>query len=238
MPRARFIGEAYEQAGGTVLRDLFQSDDGGWLQDVALVDRLVAERLEREADAVRAEGWKWIEVAPEFPYGHTFGLRQLRGESVPLSAEEEAERDALQSEYDRLVDEHVGPDDLPDEIERRLSEIEERLAAINERPVTFDPAEIARLVRSSASTASAGCWSSAAMSGGRMSCRSNRRASRNQSRTPASRMILRSAAMRMKRKPSARCRCASKLTANRSMPSPRLIRIRRKKRIISPSPTG
>ncbi len=49
--RARFIGAAYEEAGGTVLRDLFQGDDGGWLQDVALVDRLVAERLEREASA-------------------------------------------------------------------------------------------------------------------------------------------------------------------------------------------
>jgi ParB family chromosome partitioning protein len=31
----RFVGiDAYEAAGGIVLRDLFQSDDGGWLQDV------------------------------------------------------------------------------------------------------------------------------------------------------------------------------------------------------------
>ena len=83
--RALFIGvETYEAAGGTVLRDLFQSDGGGWLQDVVLVDRLVAERLEREAAAIRAEGWHWIEVAPDFPYGHSFGLRQLRGEEVPL----------------------------------------------------------------------------------------------------------------------------------------------------------
>jgi ParB family transcriptional regulator, chromosome partitioning protein len=142
--RVRFVGEAYEEAGGIVLRDLFQSDDGGWLQNVALVDRLVAGRPEREADAVRAEGWKWIEVAPEFPYGHTFGLRQLRGESVPPSPEEQAKRDALKAEYDRLVDEHVSADDLPEEVDQRLTEIENRLAAINERPVTFDPAEIAR----------------------------------------------------------------------------------------------
>jgi len=86
--RARFIGEAYEAEGGSVLRDLFQGDDGGWLQDVALADRLVAERLEREAETVRAEGWKWIEVAPDFPYGHSFGLRQLRGEEQPLTAEQ------------------------------------------------------------------------------------------------------------------------------------------------------
>ena len=34
--RALFVGlDAYEQAGGDVLRDLFEHDDGGWLQDVA-----------------------------------------------------------------------------------------------------------------------------------------------------------------------------------------------------------
>ena len=50
--RARFVGiDAYEAAGGVVLRDLFEDDDGGWLQDPALLDRLVAEKLEREAES-------------------------------------------------------------------------------------------------------------------------------------------------------------------------------------------
>jgi hypothetical protein len=62
--RARFVGIAeYEAAGGAVLRDLFEADDGGWLQDPGLLDRLVAEKLEREAEAIRADGWKWV---PEF----------------------------------------------------------------------------------------------------------------------------------------------------------------------------
>ena len=142
--RAQFIGEAYEQAGGTVLRDLFQGDDGGWLQDPALVDRLVAERLEREAEAIRAEGWHWVEVAPDFPYGHTFGLRQLRGETVPFSAEEEATGRALQAEYAGLEEEHAGADDLPEEVDQRLAEIEGLLAALDERPSVFDLAEVTR----------------------------------------------------------------------------------------------
>jgi len=142
--RAEFIGEAYEAAGGAVLRDLLQGDDGGWLQDVALVGRLVAERLEREAEAVRAEGWRWIEVAPDFPYGHSFGLRQLRGETVPLTDEEMATREALQAEYDRLEEAHADVEDLPETVDHRLAEIEELLAALDERPVTFDPAEVAR----------------------------------------------------------------------------------------------
>ena len=62
--RAQFVGiEAYEAAGGDVLRDLFQQDDGGWLQNPVLLDRLVAGKLECEAATVRSEGWKWVEVA-------------------------------------------------------------------------------------------------------------------------------------------------------------------------------
>jgi len=142
--RAQFIGAAFEQAGGTVLRDLFQGDDGGWLQDPALIDRLVAEKLEQEAERVRAEGWRWIEVMPDFPYGHTFGLRQVRGEAVPFSAEEDATGRALQAEYARLEEEHAGVDDLPEEVDHRLAEIEALLAALDDRPTVFEPAEVAR----------------------------------------------------------------------------------------------
>ncbi|MBA3897374.1 MAG: ParB/RepB/Spo0J family partition protein, partial [Sphingomonadaceae bacterium] len=89
--RAQFVGlAAYEEAGGTILNDLFQGDDGGWLQDVSLVDMMTAEKLNEAAVTLSAEGWRWVEVAPDFAYGHTYGLRQLRGETVPLTAEEEA----------------------------------------------------------------------------------------------------------------------------------------------------
>ena len=61
--RAVFVGiDTYEAAGGIVLRDLFESDDGGWLQDVGLLDRLVAEKLKVIADEIAAEGWKWVIV--------------------------------------------------------------------------------------------------------------------------------------------------------------------------------
>jgi hypothetical protein len=65
--RALFVGPAaYEQAGGLILRDLFEDDDGGWLQDVAPLGRLVTEKLKTEAEATAAEGWKWISVAVDF----------------------------------------------------------------------------------------------------------------------------------------------------------------------------
>ena len=44
--RVGFVGiEAYETEGGAVLRDLFTEDGGGWLEDPALLDRLVSEKL-------------------------------------------------------------------------------------------------------------------------------------------------------------------------------------------------
>lgn len=119
--RAVFVGvEAYEAAGGIVLRDLFQSDDGGWLQDPVLLDRLVAEKLKAEAEAIAADGWKWIEVAVSFPYGHQHGLRELAGTPVDLTEEERATREALREEYDRIEAEYGEADELPDEIDERL----------------------------------------------------------------------------------------------------------------------
>ena len=92
--RAQFVGvDVYEAAGGVVMRDLFEHDDGGWLQDPALLDRLVMEKLKAEAETLRAEGWKWIAVATEFPYGHTAGLRRLDGKIVDLTDEERATRE-------------------------------------------------------------------------------------------------------------------------------------------------
>jgi ParB family chromosome partitioning protein len=143
--RAVFVGlDAYEAAGGVVLRDLFQSDDGGWLEDMALLDGLVAEKLKAKAETIAAEGWKWIEVAIDFPYGHTQGLRELEGVAADFSSEEQATIDALNAEHAKLEEAYDGADELPDEVDERLGEIEAALAAFDDRPVTYDPTDIAR----------------------------------------------------------------------------------------------
>ena len=134
--RAQFVGlDAYEQAGGGVLRDLFEHDDGGWLQDVALLDRLVTEKLKAEAETIAAEGWKWIAVAVDFPYGHTDGLRELEGKPVDLTAEEQTTIDALNAEQAKLEADYQDADELPDEVDQRLGEIEAALVAFEDRPM-------------------------------------------------------------------------------------------------------
>ena len=143
--RAVFVGvDAYEAAGGIVMRDLFQSDDGGWLQDAALLDRLVAEKLKATAETIAAEGWKWIEVAVSFPYDATRGLRELQGEPLDLTAEEQATIEALNAEYQKLEAEYEDADELPDEVDLRLGEIETALSAFETRPVRFEAVDIAR----------------------------------------------------------------------------------------------
>ena len=144
--RALFVGlDAYVEAGGTILRDLFEQDHGGWLQDAGLLDMLVAEKLRDDSEAIGAEGWKWIEVAPDFAYGHTYGLRRLFGEQVPLTNEEQATRDALQAELDAIEETYAaGDEDLPEGVDERLGEIETAIAAIDERPFVSDAAEVAR----------------------------------------------------------------------------------------------
>ncbi|HAR14470.1 MAG TPA: DNA-binding protein, partial [Bradyrhizobium sp.] len=143
--RAQFIGlDAYEQAGGAVMRDLFAHDDGGWLQDVPLLDRLVTEKLKVEAETIAKEGWKWISVAVDFPYGHASGMRELEGKPVDLSPEEQATIDALNAEQAKLESDYQDADELPEEVDQRLGEIEQALMAFEDRPVLYDPTEIAR----------------------------------------------------------------------------------------------
>ena len=142
--RVRFVTlDAYLAAGGHVLRDLFESDDGGWLEDIALLDRLQSEKLEIEVAAIAAEGWKWIETAVDFPYGHTYGLRPIDGDEPPASAEDEARLEALREEADRLEDQWAGEDEIPDEVAARIQAIDEEIAPLASKPLVYDPAEVA-----------------------------------------------------------------------------------------------
>jgi ParB family chromosome partitioning protein len=140
--RAQYVAEDYLTAGGAIMRDLFQSDDGGWLQDVPLLERLVAEKLARDAEPIRTEGWKWVETAIDFPYGHTYGLRHLRGERQPLSEEEAITRESLRLEADRLEAAYSEADEIPEEVDVRLGEIEAALEAMEDRPVIYVPEDI------------------------------------------------------------------------------------------------
>ncbi|HWW12141.1 MAG TPA: ParB N-terminal domain-containing protein, partial [Brevundimonas sp.] len=142
-PRALYVGvNAYVAAGGALLVDLFTEAGGGWLEDVALLDRLVAEKLQTEAVALReAEGWKWTAAYLAYPYDH--GCSRIWEQALPRSPEEVAEREALHAERQGLIDRYPEVADLTEEAEARLSQIEEDLDALASH-FGFDPQEKAR----------------------------------------------------------------------------------------------
>ena len=112
--RAQFVTvAAYVAARGGVVTDLFQTESEGYLTDPAVLDRLAGEKLEREAAAVREEGWKWVEIAPDADYGTLRSYGETKGKPQPLPAKQakalaKAEREADRlREFDDLTDEQV-----------------------------------------------------------------------------------------------------------------------------------
>lgn len=125
--RARFVGvEAYAAAGGVVLRDLFTEDGAGWLEDIALLDRLVQAKLDALAEDARArEGWTWASAHFDFPYGETYS--RIYPEVVERTEEVSNDIAALSEEYDRLVAEMEDTEPPSPERDARLEEIEAAL---------------------------------------------------------------------------------------------------------------
>ena len=121
-----------------MLHDLFQGDGDSSLEDLALLDRLVTEKLKAEAETVAVEVWKWIEVALDLPYGYSHGLRSLSGDPAPMPDDEATANAKL------LEEEYSSQDEIPDEIETRLGVSETEVEEIETRPLFFDAEEIGR----------------------------------------------------------------------------------------------
>ncbi|MCW2387110.1 ParB family chromosome partitioning protein [Sphingobium sp. B11D3B] len=143
--RVRFVGiDAYVAAGGSVMRDLFEEDDGGWLTDPVLLDRLVGEKLKAQGEAIGAEGWKWVTTAIDLPWSVTEGLREIDGTAHPMSAEEEAQLAALKAEAEAIEEEWADMPGVPEEIVKRMDVIDAAIGVLVDRPMTFDADEVAR----------------------------------------------------------------------------------------------
>jgi ParB family chromosome partitioning protein len=143
--RVRFVGlDAYVGAGGYVLRDLFEEDQGGWLQDVTLLDRLVDDKLKAEGARIGEVGWKWIAVAVDFPYDYDDGMRVIDGDQPEMTDEDEARLASLREEAEALEEEWSSVADVPDEVDARVTAIDEEISAIVSRPLVYQPTEMAR----------------------------------------------------------------------------------------------
>ncbi|MBC2887703.1 ParB/RepB/Spo0J family partition protein [Ochrobactrum sp. CM-21-5] len=135
--RFEFIGgvETYEAAGGAVKRDLFDTRDGGYATDAALLEKLVAERFTVIAEQVKAEGWQWVECSTGVPDG-LHRMKRFYPEDVLLSDEDQVALDAAQAEYDELA-ELIEHDAADDQAEAKLEAVQERIDALTAKTEAF-----------------------------------------------------------------------------------------------------
>ena len=133
---ARFVGvEAYEAAGGTVMRDLFAHDDesGVWFEDPVLLEKLATDRLRTAADEL-ATRWKWAAAMIEVEWRDTASYGRIDPQPVEPTGEEQAESEKLEARQAELaeLDDDEWTEELAGEaeaVETRLSEIERAIDA-------------------------------------------------------------------------------------------------------------
>ena len=143
---ARYVGiDAYEAAGGPVLRDLFadEYENGVWLEDPALLMQLAMDRLKVAADEL-ATRWKWAEARLDVEWSDLARFGRVHPTPAQPTDDEKAEIERLHTRHDELVnmDQDAWTDELIEEadaIEPRLEQIQD---AIKARAV-FKPEDIA-----------------------------------------------------------------------------------------------
>ncbi len=94
---ARFVGvEAYEAAGGPVMRDLFARDDesGVWFEDPVLLAKLAADKLNLAANEL-ATRWNWAEAQLDADWNTTAQYARVHADPSEPTAEEKARLDRL-----------------------------------------------------------------------------------------------------------------------------------------------
>jgi ParB family chromosome partitioning protein len=122
--RALFVGaEAYTEAGGSIVRDLFDAEGGGFFADADLLNRLAWEKLRGFADKVTAEGWRWVVAEPELNHEACAGMRRVYAKPVPLSKTERKKLRKLETRYKVLFDKYADGD-VPPDVAAKLERIE------------------------------------------------------------------------------------------------------------------
>jgi ParB family chromosome partitioning protein len=128
--RAVFVGsKTYEEAGGNIIRDLFDAEGGGFFADAELLNGLAREKLQRHADKVAAEGWRWVVAEPEFDHEASTAMRRVYAKPVPLSKTERQRLRKLETRYDALCDKYPHGD-VPAGDAEKLGRIEAAIEAL------------------------------------------------------------------------------------------------------------
>jgi ParB family chromosome partitioning protein len=151
--RVRFIGlDAYADAGGAVRRDLFDDQGGGYVLDEALLDRLVAEKLQAESERLAAEGWSFVRVDASDDYNqfrYSCNQSQPKSQARVLSEEDtqylsqlNARNNELREKIEALEEQGEYPDD-DDPLSMELEDVEYSIKKLREPIETWTTRQMA-----------------------------------------------------------------------------------------------
>ncbi len=99
---AIFVGlEAYEAAGGKVLRDLFD-EDAVFIDSPALMTKLAEDLLASRRDDWLAKGWSWVDLNLGSGRGEGLSMVRLHAEWRDPTPEEQGELDRISGEIEAL----------------------------------------------------------------------------------------------------------------------------------------
>lgn len=140
---AKFVTvKAYKRAGGVISTDLFQ--EATYLLNAELLAQLAEDKLSKEAKAVEAEGWKWVETSQEGPY-RIPNLHRIDAKPIDVPDELEQQIEAVcvrREELEQLNDEEW--DEKTEALCEQLDTDYERLEAEKDRYCAFTDEEKAR----------------------------------------------------------------------------------------------
>lgn len=142
---ARFVGiEAYGAAGGGIVRDLFAEDATTLLSDRPLLVKLAGEKLEKAAEALNLEMWKWVEIDLDPSALYSGGFGRIYAQARELTPDEQAELSTLGDIFDELaakIETYAEGDPAIEADEVQLYEIERKIEGIKDAAKAYDPAE-------------------------------------------------------------------------------------------------
>ncbi len=140
--KCKFVGEeAYEAAGGIITRDLFATEI--YFDDAALVQKLFDTKIKSTAEALKAEGWAFVEIMKDGKGDnlHNWTTLPPKGK-LELSAEDQTKLEAseirltqLQGEIDAIEQDEDSEADT-DPLYEEQDALEATIASLTTKPYT------------------------------------------------------------------------------------------------------
>jgi len=124
--------KAYTAAGGGIREDLFSERGERFLTDPLLLEMLVGEVFEVEAAKLRAQGWRWVDVHPEYSYSERNQYFAMPQKVLPESPVQKAKRFTLEAELEALQQQHdaCDEDEEIDVLQDKMDAIDKQLAEL------------------------------------------------------------------------------------------------------------